>query len=83
MVAHLDYAHDSPERVTSIRVISTSSLQKLLAQLNMDCLLDKEYNNGSRTHRDKSFFDLWWRSSWAPSEAWCGRSSSCRSSAAN
>lgn len=64
MVAHLDYAHDSPERVTSIRVISTTSLQKLLAQLNMDCLLDKEYNNGSRTHRDKSFFDLWWRSSW-------------------
>ena len=50
MVAQLDYSREAPERVASIRVMTTAALQKLLAQLNMDTLLEKELPAGHRTY---------------------------------
>ena len=50
LVAQLDYCHESPGRVTSMRVVTTAAVSKLFMQINMDCLLDKEFAAGARTH---------------------------------
>ena len=79
MIAHLDYAKGSPERVTAIRFISLTSLQKLLAQLNMDSLLEKNCLPGDGPTGTSPSLTCGGVLLGVPSGAWSGKSSFCQS----